>query len=273
MDVAILGVEGVGRQYASACTRAGLVVSLCGSDANAVVDAVESLGASGDSRVDGTTDVPAAVTDADAVIETRPGDPETCRKRLAEIEDHAPDDALLAVTVENRSMTSLGVGLREPDRLVGLHSAAPIGVGDPIEVVVAELTGQEAARAAEAFVAELGWAPLRVRDAPGFVSGRLRLALQAEAIRLYEGGVADPSTIDKAMVTADGHDAGPLELSDRQGLDAVLDALETLAETVGSRYDPPQLLREKVAADQLGRESGEGFYEWENGEPTGPADE
>lgn len=273
MDVAILGVGAVGRQYADACVRGGLTVSFCDSDANTVVDAVESLDAGNDTRIDGTTDVPAAVADVEVVIETRSGDRERARERLAEIEDHAREDALLAITVEDDSMTALGVGLREPDRLVGLHSAAPLGVGDPIEVVVAELTGQDAARAAESFVADLGWTPLRVRDAPGLVSRRLRLSLQAEAIRLYEQGVADPSTIDETMVTADGHDVGPLELTDRQGLDAVLDALESLAEELGPRYDPPRLLREKVAADQLGRESGEGFYDWGDGEPTDPADE
>jgi len=260
MDVVILGVGPVGRQFAHACTGGGFTVTLCGTDANDVLDAVDSLSSP---DADGTTDVGAAVDDADVVVETRSATVETARERLADVEDAAPADAQLLVTVESTAVTSLAVALREPERLVGLHSAAPIEWNGPIEVIVPEGASAQQVEAAESFVESLGWQPLRVQDAPGLVSDRLRLAQQAEAIRAYEHGVADAATIDRTLTVADGHDIGPLELADRQGLDTVLEALERLAEDFGPRYEPPAVLVEKVEAGELGRARGEGFYDWD----------
>lgn len=260
MDVVILGVGPTGRTFAQACTGDDFTVTLCGADANAVLDAVDSLSAG---EADGTTDVEAAVEGATVVVETRSADVDTVRERLASVEDAAPDDAQLLVTVESTSVTSLAVALREPERLVGLHAASPGEWADLLEVVVPEGASELHVDAAESFVERLGWQAVRVHDAPGFVSDRLRLALQAEAIRLYEQGVADAGEIDRTMTVADGHDIGPLELADRQGLDTVLSGLQRLTDDIGPRYEPPELLAELVEAGKLGRARGEGFYDWD----------
>lgn len=270
MDVAILGVRSLARQYARACTTAGLSVTVCGTDANAVLDTVDSLASD---AADGTTDVRSAVDGADVVLETRSSALDSARERLAAIENDAPADALLVVAVDTETVTSLSVALREPYRLVGFHDAAPPGAWGPIEVVVADRTADSTVTEAARFVERLGLIPLRVRDGPGFASDRLRLALQAEAIRLYEQDVADAKTIDELLTVADGHDTGPLELADRQGLDTVYAALERLAAEVGPRFDPPKLLAEKVEAGALGRARGAGFYEWEDGAPVSQRDE
>lgn len=265
MDVTILGVGSAGSQFAHACANGGLSVTVCETDANAVLDTVDSLSAA---EADGTTDTRSAVENADVVVETRSdADVERTRERLADVEDWAPEDALLAVVVSTTTVTTLSVALREPERLIGLHSSGPLEVAGPIEVVTVDGTDERAVATAIEFVERLGWRALHVRDGHGFVADRLRLALQAEAIRLYEQGVADPATIDATM-TAAGHETGPLELADRQGLDAVLAALERLAAEVGPRYDPPPALVEKVEAGQLGRGRGQGFYTWEDGHPT-----
>jgi 3-hydroxybutyryl-CoA dehydrogenase len=267
MHVVILGVGPAGRTLADACASAGFTITLSGADANAVLDAVDSLPTT---DADGTTDVEAAVEDAAVVVETRLGDVETARERLADVEDAAPTDAQLLVVVESTAVTSLAVALRDPERLVGLHAASPTAWGDPIEVVVPEGAGEDWIAAAESFVEQLGWQLLRVRDAPGLVAERLRAGQQAAAIRALQQGIADLATIDLTMTAADGHDVGPLELADRQGLDTVLETLERLAADLGPQYDPPALLLEKVERGELGRKRGEGFYEWTDGEPERP---
>lgn len=58
------------------------------------------------------------------------------------------------------------------------------------------------------------------------------------------------------------HPMGPLRLTDLVGLDVRLAIAEYLHSTLGERFAPPQLLRDKVARGELGRKTGQGFYEW-----------
>lgn len=266
MKVAILGVGPFGRRLAHACASAGQSVAISGADANDILDVVDAIGVdSAGAQVDGTTALQSALGDADVVVETRGGDTEEIRDRLAAIETDAPEDALLVFAAVQRPVTEAAVALQDPTRFVGLHEfftgEEPAGAS-PVEVVHAEQTSEDAIERASTFVSEIGWTPLVVGDGPGFVATRLRLALQAEAMRLVETGVADVTAIDQSMTEGFGHTLGPLELADRQGLDNVADALRTLAETLGPRYEPPAILEEKIQRGHLGKRRGEGFYEW-----------
>lgn len=104
--------------------------------------------------------------------------------------------------------------------------------------------------------------PVVVNDAPGFASSRLGLAIALEAMRMVEEGVASAEDIDNAMVLGYKHQSGPLRTTDIVGLDVRLGIAEYLESTLGSRFAPPQILRDKVAAGELGRKSGKGFFDW-----------
>jgi 3-hydroxybutyryl-CoA dehydrogenase len=88
------------------------------------------------------------------------------------------------------------------------------------------------------------------------------VALGLEAIRMLEEGVATAADIDAGMVLGYRHPMGPLRLTDLVGLDVRLAIAEHLSATLGPRFDPPALLREKVAAGELGQKTGRGFYDW-----------
>jgi 3-hydroxybutyryl-CoA dehydrogenase len=103
---------------------------------------------------------------------------------------------------------------------------------------------------------------IEVRDAPGFATSRLGVAIGLEAIRMLEDEVASAEDIDRAMVLGYRHPMGPLKLTDLVGLDVRLAIAEYLAETLGDRFRPPDLLRAKVAAGELGKKTGRGFYPW-----------
>lgn len=275
MDVAVLGATEDGRSIAAQCALAGHAVHLHDEDANVVMDSIDAIeqryGDDVMDDIDGTTGLEAAISDADLVVDATDGGTQMRRELVADVEELADDETLIAISGVAHSVTAVAAGLRKPGRAIGLHFLDP-GSSSVVEVVVADQTTESARERAVAFVEGVDGVPLVVRDVPGFVSVRLDLALVVEAIRMVEEGVASVPTVDRAFELGRGHDTGPLALADEMRLDNVLVALEDLANRLDGRFDPPGLLHEKVNGGALGVTTGEGFYEWENGECAGPAE-
>ena len=79
------------------------------------------------------------------------------------------------------------------------------------------------------------------------------------AMRCVDEGIA-PEAVDDAAV-AFGMPMGPIELADTVGLDICL----AVGRMLGSEGDVPRQLAAHVAAGQLGKKTGKGFYTWVNG--------
>lgn len=275
MDVAVLGTSDTGCALAGWCARAGMTVRLYGEDANAVMDSVDAVqrraGVETADGIDGTTGLEAAVGGADVVVDATGNETEDRRASLAEAEELADEDALFVICDTHDTITAVAAGLRRPDRAIGVHVVGPDESG-LVEVVVAEQTTTATRDETVSFVESIDATPLVVRDRPGFATTRLDLAIIAEAVRMVQNGVASVEDIDRAMELGRDHPVGPIGLADELGLETVLDALETLAMELGGRFDPPDLLFEKVSNSQLGRQTGTGFYKWEDGERIEPAE-
>jgi 3-hydroxybutyryl-CoA dehydrogenase len=208
-----------------------------------------------------------AVTQADVVIEAVVEDLGVKQRVLAEIERAAPAGVVLATNTSSLSVGQIAAALREPSRLVGLHFFNPVHVMRLVEVVTHARTAAAVTDAAMAFARLLGKEPIVVRDSPGFASSRLGVALGLEAMRMLEQGVASAADIDKAMELGYNHPMGPLKLSDLVGLDVRLAIAETLHAALRQpQFEPPAILRDKVARGELGKKSGKGFYTWSEGE-------
>jgi len=220
-------------------------------------------------RIEGTTDLAAAVGGADLVVEAVPEDVDLKRDVLGEAEAAAPGDAVLASNTSSLPVTEIAAALDDPGQFVGLHFFNPVHIMGLVEVVVAEQTGDETLDVATEFVEGVGKTPIEVADSPGFASSRLGVSLGVEAMRMLQEGVAGPRDVDRAMELGYNHPMGPVELGDVVGLDVRLDILEHLREELGERFRPPQILRRKVRAGKLGQKTGEGFYVWEDGEIVG----
>ena len=173
--------------------------------------------------------------------------------------------ALLGSNTSSIAIGELAAGLDAPERFLGLHFFNPVWAMALLEIVVGPATAEETTAAAVALAGRLGKDPVVVRDMPGFATSRLGVTLGLEAIRMVADGVASPADIDKAMVLGYRHPIGPLELTDLVGLDVRLDIARTLQAAYGDRFAPPPLLAEMVAAGQLGKKSGQGFYTWDGG--------
>ncbi|WP_331766939.1 3-hydroxyacyl-CoA dehydrogenase family protein [Embleya sp. NBC_00896] len=205
-------------------------------------------------------DLPA---DADLVVEAVFEDAALKAELLAAAERVVAARTVLASNTSSLSIAELGSVLTDPSRFLGMHFFNPVPASALIELVVAPATGEQTLRAALDWTRALGKQDVVVRDSPGFASSRLGVALGLEAIRMVEEGVADPQAIDDAMTLGYKHPMGPLRLTDLVGLDVRLAIADHLHATLGERFAPPRLLRDKVARGELGRKTGQGFYPWE----------
>jgi len=208
----------------------------------------------------GTDD--ALFDECELVIEAVPEDFALKAASLRRIEDRVGAEVPIASNTSSISIDALAAELRFPGRLLGLHFFNPVPASQLVEVVVGAATEPAIAESAQGWVAALGKTPVTVRDSPGFASSRLGVAIGLEAIRMLEEGVATADDIDAAMVLGYKHPVGPLRLTDIVGLDVRLGIAEYLHRQLGERFAPPQLLRDKVAAGELGRKTGQGFFSW-----------
>lgn len=274
-----VGVYGGGRMGAGIAhtfLAAGCTVTVVESDDDAADSArervVTSLGKAADRGVlDGTAaQVAARLTatadtgllgDSDLVVEAVPEDAALKLAVFQRVEQVAPE-AVLATNTSSLSIDAIAAGLKAPERFIGLHFFNPVPASDLVEVVVGSRTGPALVEQAVGWVAALGKTAITVKDSPGFASSRLGVAIALEAMRMVEEGVASAADIDTAMTLGYRHPVGPLKTTDIVGLDVRLAIAEHLARELGPRFEPPQLLRDKVAAGELGRKSGRGFYDW-----------
>ena len=286
MDVAVLGAATAGREIAQLCALAGYGVSLYADDATAVMDGIDVVErrlddtvAAGETtedetaildRLEGTTGLEAAVTDAGVVVETTLDDAGDLQRRFAAIEDHVARETLVATSRPTVQVTAAAAGLRHPDRALGLQFHRPLS-SPLVEIVVAEQTTTAATDRARQFVDDLGAVAVTVGDTPGHAATRLALALEAEAMRMVADGVAGVAAVDETLRQGYDHPVGPLEQADRAGLADRLETLSALSASLGPRFAPPELLERRVAEGATGMDAGEGFYDWEGGEPVEPA--
>jgi 3-hydroxybutyryl-CoA dehydrogenase len=212
-------------------------------------------------RVSTSTDY-SAFAGCGLVVEAVPEDFELKVSALKAVEEQLAPGAFLASNTSSLSVTDLAAQLQRPADFVGLHFFNPVPASTLIEVVVAKETSPELAAAAKGWTEALGKTAVVVKDAPGFASSRLGVAIALEAMRMVEEGVASAEDIDAAMVLGYKHPTGPLKTTDIVGLDVRLGIAEYLHSTLGERFAPPQILRDKVARGELGRKTGKGFFDW-----------
>jgi len=213
-------------------------------------------------RVHLANDLEPAVRGADLIIEAVPENFELKKDLFAQADLFCGEEAILASNTSSISITTLASSVERRDRFVGLHFFNPPHAMKLIEIVRGDRTSDATLAQAREVAEKMGKTPIIVRDSPGFATSRLGVAIGIEAMRMLEEGVASAEDIDRAMELGYNHPMGPLRLTDLVGLDVRLGIAEYLAQTLGPRFEPPQILRDKVARGELGKKTGKGFYDW-----------
>jgi len=278
--VAVVGAGTMGHGIAYVATLAGCSVALTDSRPEAIPPAIRRIGdlftggvargkvgeaevAAAAARLRAERDLAPAVREADVVIEAVVEDLGIKQRLFAELERAAPAGALLATNTSSLSVAAIASGMRRPGRLVGMHFFNPVHAMKLVEVIQPPGADRATVDRAVELARVFGKEPIVVRDSPGFASSRLGMAIGLEAMRMLEQGVASAEDIDRSMELGYNHPMGPLKLTDLVGLDVRLAIAEYLYRTLEEpQFEPPRILRDKVAKGELGKKTGKGFYRW-----------
>ena len=214
-------------------------------------------------RLRTSTDLTAACTDADMLIEAIPEQVQLKLDFFGRAEADLPDQAIIASNTSALSITELAAGVADPGRVVGMHFFNPVHLMKLVEIVRGLQTHDAVVEAAVAVAEAMGKTAVEVNEAPGFVTTRINALIGNEAFTMLQEGVADARGIDTALKLGLNHPMGPFELVDLVGLDTRLSILQFLHRTLGEKYRPCPLLEKYVKAGRLGRKVGRGVYDYE----------
>jgi 3-hydroxybutyryl-CoA dehydrogenase len=275
--IGVLGAGQMGGGIAQIAAAAGYDVRLC--------DASLELAKKGVTRIEGLlekqvqkgkleaqartalvsritpVDSPAQLRGCDLVIEAATENLELKLALFRQCDQALEEGATLASNTSSISLTRIAAETSRPDRVVGLHFMNPPPLMSLVEIVRALQTSDETYTLAKTVAESMGKTVVTSRDAPGFLVNRILIPMLCEAIFTLEQGVGTAEDIDRGAKLGLNHPMGPLELADLIGLDTVLFIAEVLHRDFGdSKYRPPTMLRNLVAAGFLGRKTGRGFY-------------
>jgi 3-hydroxyacyl-CoA dehydrogenase / enoyl-CoA hydratase / 3-hydroxybutyryl-CoA epimerase len=276
--VHVIGAGAMGGDIAAWCANQGMRVTLSDMKAEPIAEAMKRASDLFGKIMRKRTDIRDAldrlipdldgdgIRNADLIIEAVPEKLELKQKIYAGLEPKMKPGAILATNTSSIPLQDLRTTLKSPERLVGLHFFNPVSRLQLVEVVSHDGIDPQLLRQALAFVGAIDRLPLPVKSSPGFLVNRALTPYMLEAMVMLDEQI-DKRTIDAAAEKF-GMPMGPIELADQVGLDICLAVGDMLRSKFGDSLPPtPAWLREKVAAGDLGRKSGRGFYVWKDGKP------
>jgi 3-hydroxybutyryl-CoA dehydrogenase len=215
------------------------------------------------SRIQTTTDLQAAVREADLVIEAVFENMELKKTIFEQIDDAATPHAILATNTSYLSVTEIANSTKTPDRVAGMHFFNPVAVMKLVEVVRAALTSEETASTVHALAQRLGKEPVYCRDVYGFLANRAVLS-RNDAVELLWAHVAPPEDIDKAVRLGYNRPLGPLESGDMTGAwsIAVHSEEDRIREFGWERGHTHPLIKMMVRAGYIGGHGNKGIYDF-----------
>jgi 3-hydroxybutyryl-CoA dehydrogenase len=204
------------------------------------------------------------LSDADLVIEAVVELKEVKFDIFKKLDEIVQPSGILASNTSSIPIVEIGAVTGRPDQVLGMHFFNPATVQPLVELIYSQKTSDATIDAVQRFVEQtLAKTAIRTGDRAGFVVNRLLVPYLLQAMEMFDRGQATKEDIDAGMRGGCAHPMGPLELSDLIGLDTMLMVSEVLYDEFKERlYAPPAVLKRMVAAGELGRKSGKGFYDY-----------
>jgi len=180
--------------------------------------------------------------------------------QLAEI-NHS--ETVFASNTSSLSTAQIAKGVKNPERVVGMHFFNPATIMKLVEVVKTEFTNEQTTNIIIELAKQMNKTPVLCKDSPGFIVNRVARPFYIESLRLTEEGLIDLSKIDSLMEST-GFKMGPFKLMDLIGNDINYAVSCSVYEQLGDpeRLKPSFIQKEKVETGQLGKKTGKGYYEY-----------
>lgn len=210
-----------------------------------------------------TTHLKDAVKQAGLIVEAVPEKRELKQAVLEVADEYSPPHAVIASNTSTISPTELGSYTKRPDQTAVMHFFNPVPRMPLVEIVKGLETSQQTVDTIREVSEQIGKETVEINEFPGFVTSRISALIGNEALHMLQEGVASAEDIDKAVKLGLNFPMGPLELADLVGLDARLNNLRYLHETLGEKYRPAPLLEKLVKAGRLGRKTKQGIYKYD----------
>lgn len=214
-------------------------------------------------RLSFVTDMKKGVEEADLVIEAVPEKREIKQVVFEQMDRYANSTCYFATNTSTMSPTEIAAFTRRPDRVIAMHFFNPVHKMKLVEIIRGLETSDETTEIIRNVAITMGKETVVVNEFPGFVTSRMSALVGNEAFYMLQEGVGTAEEIDKAIKLGLNYPMGPFELVDLVGLDARLNNLNYLYETLGEKYRPAPLLIKYVKAGRLGKKVGKGVYEYD----------
>lgn len=279
--VAVLGAGTMGSGIATVTVRAGyrtLIHDLDDARVARGVDTVrgflaksaklgkltEEQAAAASARIEGTTELK-DLAGAGVVIEAIYEDLAAKRDLFGRLDGIVGKDTLFHTNTSTLSVTGIAAGSTLPERVVGTHYCNPAPLMKLVEVADGRHTASWAHEATIEFLASVGKTTVVTKDRPGFIVNRFLIPWENSCIQALENGLGTKESIDAAVTGALGHPMGPFKLLDVVGLDIHQQVATRLYEQLRDpKFFPPPMVDRMVAAGDLGRKTGRGFYTYDD---------
>lgn len=186
---------------------------------------------------------------------------------FSQLEQIVPRGCILASNTSSLSIASIGSALEKPEYIIGIHFFNPAPLMPLVEIIPAVQTSEETLNTSRSLIDSWGKVTVLCKDTPGFIVNRVARPFYGEALRIYEEGIADFATIDWAMTELGGFRMGPFTLMDYIGNDVNYTVTETVftAFYFDPRYKPSFTQKRHAEAGYLGRKSGRGYFDYDEG--------
>lgn len=280
-NVAVLGAGTMGSGIATVAARGGQRTLLYDLTEERVqrglgfvrsfLDKSVSLGkmtaeeaAAASSQLNGTTDLK-DLSGVDVVVEAVFEDLQVKKDLFGELDDIVSDRTLFHTNTSTLSVTAIAAGSKHPERVVGTHYCNPAPLMKLVEVADGRHTAAWAHEASLDYLGSVAKTTVVTKDRPGFILNRFLIPWENSCIRALEAGLGTIESIDSAVTGALGHPMGPFKLLDIVGLDIHHQVATRLFEQLHEpRFAPPPIVERMIAAGDLGRKTGRGFYTYDD---------